>query len=156
MSKIFSDKLHHHNGLACNYQSCLDFETKAGCINHMQDESHTGYCEVMKEFLRVPQVNIDCEIKNIKATPPALTTFYLIRQKDVSGVSGTGTVLEGVVFTDGSVVVRWISDKTSWTTYSSNDESDGWENFLNIHVLSHPGNNSIIKLNYSNGTIKLW
>ena len=34
--------------------------------------------------------------------------FKLQRDHDVSGVSGTGTVAEGVAFTDGTAVVRWI------------------------------------------------
>ena len=34
-------------------------------------------------------------------------TFELVRYHDVSGVSGTGTVAEGCVFTDGSVALRW-------------------------------------------------
>ncbi len=34
-------------------------------------------------------------------------TFELIRYEDVSGVSGTGAVAEGCVFSDGSVALRW-------------------------------------------------
>jgi len=34
-------------------------------------------------------------------------TFELVRYEDVSGVSGTGTVAEGCVFSDGSVALRW-------------------------------------------------
>jgi hypothetical protein len=33
--------------------------------------------------------------------------FYLDRQTDVSGTSGTGAVVEGVEFSDGSCAVRW-------------------------------------------------
>jgi hypothetical protein len=33
--------------------------------------------------------------------------FRLIRHHDPSGVSGLGNVAEGVVFTDGRVVLRW-------------------------------------------------
>lgn len=33
--------------------------------------------------------------------------FTLQRDHDVSGVSGVGTVAEGVVFGDGTTVVRW-------------------------------------------------
>jgi hypothetical protein len=35
--------------------------------------------------------------------------FLLVRHVDVSGVSGTGPVAEGVMFTDGSVALRWPS-----------------------------------------------
>lgn len=34
--------------------------------------------------------------------------FLLQRHTDVTGISGTGTVAEGVQFTDGTVVVRWL------------------------------------------------
>jgi len=34
-------------------------------------------------------------------------TFELVRHTDISGVSGTGAVAEGCVFTDGSVALRW-------------------------------------------------
>lgn len=39
--------------------------------------------------------------------------FQLQRDVDVSGVSGTGTVAEGIEFTDGTVALRWCSD---WPT----------------------------------------
>jgi len=34
--------------------------------------------------------------------------FRLVRDVDVSGISGTGHVAEGVLFGDGTVVVRWL------------------------------------------------
>lgn len=34
--------------------------------------------------------------------------FELERSEDVSGVSGTGTVAEGIEFSDGTVALRWI------------------------------------------------
>lgn len=34
--------------------------------------------------------------------------FLLNRTEDVTGVSGTGTVAEGVEFTDGTVALAWI------------------------------------------------
>lgn len=34
--------------------------------------------------------------------------FTLIRAVDVSGVSGVGSVAEGVEFSDGTVVMRWL------------------------------------------------
>ncbi len=38
-----------------------------------------------------------------------MRTFKLNRSKDVSGVSGTGEVAEGVEFDNGKVVICWIS-----------------------------------------------
>lgn len=37
-----------------------------------------------------------------------MKTFELHREEDVSGVSGTGVVAEGVEFSDGTVVLRWL------------------------------------------------
>jgi hypothetical protein len=34
--------------------------------------------------------------------------FELHRDTDVSGISGTGVVAEGVAFSDGAAVVRWV------------------------------------------------
>ena len=39
--------------------------------------------------------------------------FELHRDEDVSGVSGTGVVAEGLELTDGIVVMRWLGDKPS-------------------------------------------
>lgn len=34
--------------------------------------------------------------------------FQLVRAVDVTGVSGTGIVAEGIEFSDGTAVVRWV------------------------------------------------
>ena len=41
------------------------------------------------------------------------TLFDLIRDTDVSGVSGTGKVAEGVIFSDGHAAIHWLG---SWPT----------------------------------------
>ena len=48
--------------------------------------------------------------------------FQLIRKEDVSGVSGTGVVAEGVVFYNGKVVLCWKSDKSAQNHYESIDD----------------------------------
>lgn len=35
--------------------------------------------------------------------------FQLVRREDLSGVSGTGLVAEGVAFSDGTVALRWLT-----------------------------------------------
>lgn len=37
-----------------------------------------------------------------------MRTFELHRDVDETGISGTGVVAEGVIFSDGPVVLRWI------------------------------------------------
>ena len=39
--------------------------------------------------------------------------FQLHRDNDVTGVSGTGIIAEGVEFSDGTVALRWTS---AWPT----------------------------------------
>lgn len=36
-----------------------------------------------------------------------IRTFILFRDTDITGISGTGPVADGVVFSDGTTVVRW-------------------------------------------------
>ena len=48
-------------------------------------------------------------------------TFELVRYADVSGVSGTGTVAEGCVFTDGSVALRWHGQNPSTAVWPDLD-----------------------------------
>ena len=38
----------------------------------------------------------------------AARVFELHRDTDVSGISGTGVVAEGIVFSDGVVALRWV------------------------------------------------
>jgi len=38
-----------------------------------------------------------------------MRVFTLVREEDISGVSGTGIVAEGVEFEDGQVVMRWCN-----------------------------------------------
>lgn len=56
-----------------------------------------------------------------------MRTFKTVRNVDVSGVSGTGVVTEGVQFTDGTVVIRWLGELKSTAVYSN------IEDFIEIH-----------------------
>jgi len=39
--------------------------------------------------------------------------FHLQRHADISGVSGTGRVADGVIWSDGTVAIRWLGDRPS-------------------------------------------
>jgi hypothetical protein len=54
-------------------------------------------------------------------TPPRL--FRLYRRTDVTGVSGTGIVAEGVQFADGVVVLRWLGEHASTVIWASLDDA---------------------------------
>lgn len=64
--------------------------------------------------------------------------FVLRRTVDVSGISGTGDVAEGIQFSDGTCVLRWKSDKPSTAIYGSIDD------LKKIH--GHAGSSEIIWL----------
>lgn len=48
--------------------------------------------------------------------------FILVRKEDVSGVSGTGVVAEGVRFSTGKCVMAWVTEYKSVAIYDSIDE----------------------------------
>lgn len=45
--------------------------------------------------------------------------FRLDRHKDETGVSGTGCVAQGVIFYDGTVALRWLTEHKSTALYAS-------------------------------------
>lgn len=51
-------------------------------------------------------INASCDVSPPTTLP---RRFVLQRDVDVSGVSGTGVVAEGVVFSDGTAVIRWVA-----------------------------------------------
>ena len=48
--------------------------------------------------------------------------FNLVRTEDVSGVSGTGVVAEGVMFSTGKCVLAWVTRFRSIAVYDSIEE----------------------------------
>lgn len=66
--------------------------------------------------------------------------FVLKREEDVSGVSGVGIVAEGVVFEDGTAVLRW---RGKWPT-SVVFHDRGLEAVAEIH--GHGGKTTIVVL----------
>jgi hypothetical protein len=44
---------------------------------------------------------------------PGPRRFTLVRRVDVTGISGTGVVAEGVQFSDGTTVLRWLTAGTA-------------------------------------------
>lgn len=45
--------------------------------------------------------------------------FILVRDEDVSGTSGVGTVAEGVEFSSGSVALHWLSQLEVVAVYAN-------------------------------------
>ncbi len=48
-----------------------------------------------------------------------MKTFVLNRIKDISGISGTGIVAEGVIFSNGKVFVHWLKEPQSIVHWNS-------------------------------------
>ncbi len=72
--------------------------------------------------------------------------FTLLRHVDESSISGTGRVLDGVIFHTGQVVVCWRTDiNTGKPGYSSIAVYPSWETFLSVHVQPHPLNATEIR-----------
>lgn len=46
-----------------------------------------------------------------------MRNFVLQRDEDVTGVSGTGVVAEGCVFSDGKVALRWVVGEQRSTVF---------------------------------------
>lgn len=69
---------------------------------------------------------------------PDIQIFKMIRNDDESGISGTGVVLQGVLWPDGHVDMQWISDTPSEVRFNS------WKEFKHIHIDMHPVNNTEI------------
>lgn len=73
-------------------------------------------------------------------------TFTLIRRVDESGVSGTGRVLDGVVFHTGQVVICWRTDLDGDEKgFSSLAIYPSWDAFLHVHVVPHTAGSAEIR-----------
>ena len=76
-----------------------------------------------------------------------MRTFEMIRGADESGVSGTGKVLEGVIFSDGPCIIRWVTELNG----RSESRFDSFASFASIHVTSHESNQT--KIVFSDGEV---
>ncbi|MEV7140734.1 hypothetical protein [Streptomyces tauricus] len=64
--------------------------------------------------------------------------FYLQRDTDITGVSGTGRVADGILWSDGTVSVRWLGERPSTVFWNSIDNA--------LHVHGHLGHTRIVWL----------
>ena len=82
--------------------------------------------------------------------PVGLSTFVLSRGRDASGVSGTGPVLEGVIFHDGTIAIHWLTPYQSVTFFRD------FDTFLHIHIFSHPDNDAQMTFWTGHGVVLTW
>ncbi|GAB3943590.1 hypothetical protein GCM10029976_066430 [Kribbella albertanoniae] len=57
-----------------------------------------------------------CGTRGLSAAP---RVFVLDRHRDLSGVSGTGVVAEGVEWSDGSVALRWSGENPTTVAFET-------------------------------------
>lgn len=62
--------------------------------------------------------------------------FILVRKEDVSGVSGTGVVAEGLEFSNGTCAITWMTPYRCIATYESIKALE--------HVHGHAGSTVVI------------
>lgn len=70
--------------------------------------------------------------------PSQMRRFILFRTIDPTGVSGTGVVAEGLVFTDGLSILHWLCDPHATGIYPSLEDIlsvHGHEGCTRIHFL---------------------
>jgi len=71
--------------------------------------------------------------------------FYIVRHGDESGVSGTGRVLDGILWANGWVNIMWRTDLDPMKKgMSSVTFFDSFRSFEDIHINSHPDNKTEI------------
>ena len=74
-----------------------------------------------------------------------MKVFWMMRKHDESGVSGTGLVLKGVVFDDGTTVVHWVTKKQKAQSIGI---FKSYQDFKKIHITCHPKNKTEIIWRY--------
>lgn len=72
---------------------------------------------------------------------PALATFRLYRERDVTGISGEGVIAEGVQFSDGWVVTHWLDQPPMWEP-----KTDVWH---------HKGTGPVTKIHGHDGATRI-
>lgn len=68
--------------------------------------------------------------------------FEMHRGSDETGVSGTGLVAEGIVFSNGKCVVEWLGAMPCTQMWPA---PSGFDAFEKIHISSHPENGTEIR-----------
>ncbi len=78
------------------------------------------------------------EDKTVMSRPYSIEArrFYLLRKQDISGVSGTGKVAEGIEYADGKCSIRWFG------AHSSTNNYDSVADMIAIH--GHEGSTEVI------------
>src|ERR1017187_4125807 len=74
--------------------------------------------------------------------------FEVYRTEDETGISGSGKIIEGVVFSDGECIIRWV---TATSPGHSTSSFDSFGLFMAIHIAPHADNKT--KTIFSDGEV---
>ena len=81
-----------------------------------------------------------------------IKTFTLYRSNSLGSPSGTGRVLDGIVFHNGWTVVCWRTDiDTSMNGQSSIGIYPTWEAFSQLHIAARPGYQPVVVYGHDAG-----
>jgi|TARA_Y100000310_G_C20680475_1_gene815616 hypothetical protein len=86
------------------------------------------------------------EVEDLKPKPPSslaprgIRSFTVCRQRDESGVSGEGVIIEGVVLGTGQCLVHWLYPPPRGGIAIFDSMTD----FIKVHIEPHPSNKTII------------
>ena len=76
-----------------------------------------------------------------KKLKTSMRRFHLVREEDETGVSGVGTVAEGIEFTNGTVSVSWLGPHRGFDNYES------MKSYMELH--GHGGKTKAVYLDPS-------
>lgn len=96
--------------------------TPRECGEHRTVGEHRAWCYDCSEWCYPSSPCARCELAQHHANGKRMRRFTLRRHTDVSGISGTGDVADGVEFKDGICVVHWYGEDPStvvWPTFGS-------------------------------------
>ena len=84
-----------------------------------------------------------------RLAPRGIRTFTVCRQKDESGVSGEGVVIEGVLLASGHCIIHWLYPPPRGGIAIF----DSLQDFEKVHIKPHPTNKTIITFEDGEQTI---
>ena len=84
-----------------------------------------------------------------RLAPRGIRTFTVCRQKDETGVSGEGVVIEGVLLASGHCIIHWLYPPPRGGLAIF----DSLQDFEKVHIKPHPSNKTILTFEDGEQTI---
>lgn len=75
-------------------------------------------------------------------------TFKALRKVDETGVSGPGHIADGVVFEDGTTVLRWRTECRSTAVYASFEDMEKIHGHNGATVFEFDGKGDAVTINF--------